>query len=192
VSGYDRAPDRQPWGWYRLADEFAGALVETAGFRAGDLVLDLGAGDGVITRLLVERGAHVLAFELHPRRASRLAADFADEDTVKVVRADIAELRLPRRRFHVVANPPFAHASRVLTQLTSRHSALAGASIVLPISVAGRWQHRLIERRAPWTLSIVSRLPRSAFTPRPRVDCCIALLDLRPERRARRCSASAR
>ena len=166
-----------PWGWYRLADEFAGALVETSGVRAGDLVYDLGAGDGTITRCLAARGARVIAFELHPARASSLAAAFATDRNVKVVRADITELRIPRRRFHVVANPPFGVASRVLAQLTARHSSLAGASLVLPVSVAARWQRRLRETRSPWTLSVASRIPRSAFTPRPRVDCCIARID---------------
>jgi 23S rRNA (adenine-N6)-dimethyltransferase len=174
VSGRNAAV---PWAWYRLADEFAVALVETSGVRAGDLVYDLGAGDGTITRCLAARGARVIAFELHPARASSLAATFAADRKVKVVRADIAELRIPRRRFHVVANPPFLVASRVLTQLTARHSSLAGASLILPVSVAARWQHRLRDTRSPWMLTVVSRIPRSAFTPRPRVDCCIARID---------------
>lgn len=169
-----------PWGWYRLADEFASALVETSGVRSGDLVYDLGAGDGTITRHLAARGARVIAFELHPTRASSLHASFGSDDNVKVVRADIGELRLPRRRFHVVANPPFGIASRVLTQLTARHSALAGASLVLPVSVAARWQERLRDQQTPWTLTVLSGVPRSAFTPRPRVDCCIARIDRRP------------
>ena len=165
---------RKGWGWYRLADEFAVALVDSSAVRPSDLVLDLGAGDGVITRCLAARGARVIAFELHPERADSLVAEFSRVGGVKVVRADITELRLPRRSFHVVANPPFATVSRVLDQLTGRHSALVGASLVLPISVAMRWQQRLGERRPPWTLFITSRIPRSAFAPRPRVDCCIA------------------
>ncbi len=137
-------------------------------------MLDLGAGEGVITRHLADRGARVIAFELHPRRAAALAAQFDGVRAVKVVRADITELRLPRRRFRVVANPPFGCASRVLAQLTVSHSAMDRAAIVLPIEVAARWRGRLATRRTPWTLSIVDRIPRSAFTPRPRVDCCIA------------------
>lgn len=166
--------DRTRWDWYRLADEFADLLVESQHIGAGDLVLDLGAGDGVITRRLAVRGARVIAFELHPRRAGKLAAEFADSDRVKVVRADITDLRLPRRPFDVVANPPFGCVSAVLAQLTARRSPLAGASLVLPIDVAARWQRRLAERRTPWGLTVSARLPRSAFTPRPRVDCCIA------------------
>ncbi len=178
MSGRNEAP----WGWYRLADQFAGALVAASDVRPGDLVYDLGAGDGIITRHLAERGARVIAFELHPARASSLAATFAADENVKVVRADIAELRIPRRRFHVVANPPFGVASRVLAQLTVRQSSLASASLVLPLSVAARWQHRLQNQRNPWDLSVVSRIPRSAFTPRPRVDCCIARIQRWPNR----------
>ncbi len=168
---------RARWGWYRLADEFAEALVDSSAVRAGDLVLDLGAGGGAITHRLAALGVRVIAFELHEGRAAQLDARFAGVDTVRVVQADITDLRLPRRRFHVVANPPFALCSPVLRQLTARPSALVGASLVLPNDVAARWQQRLGERRSPWNLTITSRIPRSAFTPRPRVDCCIARLE---------------
>ncbi len=55
-----------PWGWHRLAPGWAERLVADAGVRPGDLVLDIGAGDGAITAPLVVAGARVVAFELHP------------------------------------------------------------------------------------------------------------------------------
>ncbi|MEL6893224.1 MAG: rRNA adenine N-6-methyltransferase family protein [Actinomycetota bacterium] len=149
------------------------SLVESSGIGRGDLVLDLGAGDGAITRRLADRGARVIAFELHPGRVAALRARFDRPSLVKVVRADITDLRLPRHRFSVVANPPFGCVSRVLAQLTSHHSRMERATLVLPVSVAARWQHRLARRPTPWTLTVVERVPRSAFTPRPRVDCCV-------------------
>lgn len=122
---------RSRWGWHRLADGFARELVAGSGVGRGALVLDLGAGDGAITRHLVAAGARVIAFELHPERAATLRATFP-ERTVKVVRADVADLRLPTRDFHVVANPPFAVISPVLRRLTHRHSRLVRADIVVP------------------------------------------------------------
>ena len=156
------------------------ALVDSSDARRGDLVLDLGAGDGAITAHLARLGAEVLAFELHPARAARLDSRFAGVDGVTIVRADVASMHVPRRPFHVVANPPFGLASPVLNRLTARGSSLQHASLVLPVSVARRWQWLLDERRAPWALSVESRLPRSAFTPRPRVDCCVVRIRRRP------------
>jgi SAM-dependent methyltransferase len=119
------------WGWHQLSDPWAERLVRSAGIRRGDLVVDIGAGAGAITRPLVERGARVVAVELHPGRAADLQRRFAD-DAVTVVRADAAELRLPRRPFSVVANPPFAAASAVLRRLLSPGSRLTHARLVLP------------------------------------------------------------
>ena len=57
------------WGFHRLAEPSARRLVEAAGIRRGDLVLDIGAGDGGLTRpLALDHGA-TLAIEAHPRRA---------------------------------------------------------------------------------------------------------------------------
>lgn len=168
MSGNSRAR----WGWYRLAEPFARDLVERSDVGSGDLVLDLGAGDGALTGHLARTGARVIAFELHPERADTLRQRFDSCSTVKVVRADVSDLRLPSRPFRVVANPPFAVASAALARLTSRASRLEQADLILPVDVAARWAERL----APtgWSLTVASRLPRSAFTPRPRVDCCVA------------------
>ena len=94
------------WGWYRLDPAWAERLVADSGVRQGDLVLDIGAGDGALTAPLLERGARVIAIELHPGRAAALRQRFGAD--IKVVQVDAADLRLPRRPFHVVANPPWA------------------------------------------------------------------------------------
>ena len=70
------APGRR-WGWHRLRAERAEQLVAVAAIRPGDLVLDLGAGDGALTEPLRAAGARVLAVELHPGRAERLRTRFA-------------------------------------------------------------------------------------------------------------------
>ena len=164
MSGRSRAR----WGWHRLTDPFAARLAADSGVGRGDLVLDLGAGEGAVTRHLVESGAQVIAFEIHPERVAKLRARFPQ---TRVVRADITDLRLPRRPFVVVANPPFDGVSAVLTRLTHRHSRLVRADLVVPISVAARWGDRLAT--SAWQVTVQHRLPRSAFRPPPRIDCCV-------------------
>jgi 23S rRNA (adenine-N6)-dimethyltransferase len=155
------------WSWNRLADDVARELVERSGAGRRHLVLDIGAGDGAITRHLVATGATVVAFELHTERVRLLRDRFAGSE-VRVVRADVRDLRLPTRPFRVVANPPFRGVNAVLVRLTHHASRLERADLILPRSVAADWATRL--RRARWDVVETRPLPRSACTPRPRID----------------------
>lgn len=163
-----------PWGWHRLAPSAAQRLVADAGVRPGDLVVDIGAGTGAVTAALVDAGARVIAVELHPARAATLRARFADDD-VTVVRADAADLRLPRRPFGVVANPPFAAAGAVLRRLLAPGSRLTRADLVLQHAAARRWATGRAPGAGRWgadyAVHLGRRIPRRAFTPRPSVDC---------------------
>jgi 23S rRNA (adenine-N6)-dimethyltransferase len=180
------AEPRTWWGWHRLADRWARQLVDHARLGRGDLVLDIGAGTGAITRHLAATGARVIAIEWHPRRAHELRRLFADRN-VKVVRADAAELWLPNRPFHVVANPPFGITTALLRRLLNPRTRLVGAELVVPRHVAARW----VAGRAPgarrWSheFSATARghVPRFAFHPPAPSDAAILSI---VRRRARR------
>ena len=167
------------WSWYRLADDVANELVTDSGVGPGDLVLDLGAGDGAITHRVARTGARVIAFELHPERSRELRARYDGHRRVKVVRADVRDLRLPTRPFRVVANPPFAGVSAVLVRLTARGSRLERADLIVPVSVARVWSDRLATRPGPRVVTSTRRVRRSAFVPRPRIDCCVMVIERR-------------
>lgn len=159
---------RPLWGWHQLDSSFADRLVAEAGLRPGDVVIDVGAGRGALTAALLRAGAVVVAVELHPGRADDLRRRFAG-DPVTVVRADAADLRLPRRPFKVVANPPFAVLKPVLRRLLSRGSQLAAADLIVPRHVASEWCGQKAPGWGRWQVDFVVERGRSvppfAFTP---------------------------
>lgn len=106
-------------------------MVKDAGIRPGQLVVDLGAGDGVLTAALATAGARVLAVELHPDRVHQPLRRFADVDSVTVLELDLLALRLPRRPFRVVANPPWSLAKPIIRMLTEPGSRLSSADLLL-------------------------------------------------------------
>ena len=170
---------RRAWGWHPLTDEWATRIVADAAVRPGQLVLDIGAGHGALTAELVERGARVIAVELHPARVRHLHGRFAGRP-VTVVRADALSIRLPRHPFRVVASPPYAIASPLLRLLLAPSSQLTAADLVLQRAVVrrytggraagpGRWRRR-------WRLQEGRPLPRRAFRPSPRVDSAVLVV----------------
>jgi 23S rRNA (adenine-N6)-dimethyltransferase len=161
---------RRAWGWHRLADEWAARVVAAAGVRPGELVLDIGAGEGALTAHLVRAGARVVAVELNPRRADVLRERFPG---ITVVHADAASLRLPGRPFRVVANPPYGISSTLLRTLLAPGSRLVAADLVLQRAVVRR--HASDGARG-FSLSVGLMLPRRAFLPPPRVDSAVLVV----------------
>ena len=155
---------RRAWGWYRLTDEWAARLVKDAGIQPGELVLDIGAGTGAITARLLAAGAHVIAVELHPGRVAHLRRRFSGTP-ITVVRADAATLRLPRRPFRVVANPPYAIASALMRVLLSPGSRLDAADVVLQRAVVRSYVDGTGGGRKS-----------CAFVPSPRVDSAVLVI----------------
>ena len=143
---------RRAWGWHRLTDEWAARVVAAAEVRPGELVLDIGAGEGALTAHLVRAGARVVALELNPRRAGVLRERFGG---ITVVHADATSIRLPGRPFRVVASPPYGISSRLLRTLLAPDSRLAAADLVLqravdPGGLFAGYAARLSSRRARW------------------------------------------
>jgi 23S rRNA (adenine-N6)-dimethyltransferase len=163
---------RGAWGWHPLDSRWAQRIVDSAGITPGELVLDVGAGLGALTAPLVRAGAQVVAVELHPGRADRLRRRFADAP-VTVVRADAADLRLPRRPFRVVSSPPYGISTALLKRLLAPGSRLVSADLVLQRAVVNRWTAHTTRY---YDLSIGIRLPRKAFTPPPHVDSAVLLI----------------
>jgi 23S rRNA (adenine-N6)-dimethyltransferase len=152
----------------------AAELVRAAGIGPGDLVLDLGAGTGVLTRALARTGARVIAVELDPVLAAGLRSRFPG-----VVEDDALRVPLPRSPFRVVANLPFACGTAILRRLLDPRVPLASADVIVEWGLAEKrtavWPSTQlsVEWGAWFELTLVRRLPRSCFAPPPSVDAAV-------------------
>jgi len=171
--------DSRRWGWHQLDASWAGRLVAEARVRPGELVLDVGAGTGAVTAALVAAAARVVAVELHRGRATALRRQFPARE-VTVVAADATHLRLPRRSFRVVANPPYAITSPLLRRLLQPGSRLVAADLVLQRQAAQRWASADAPGYRRWAkefdVRLGLRIPRSAFHPYARVDHVVLVI----------------
>jgi 23S rRNA (adenine-N6)-dimethyltransferase len=160
-------------------------LLRSAAIGPGQLVVEFGAGPGVLTAPLAGTGARVLAVERDAHFVERLRRRFDDRPAVRVVHGDLRSVPLPRRPFAVVANLPFAVSTAALRRLLDPPTtALTGADLIVEWGFARRLTqgHPRDLRTAWWAarfeLRMAARIPSSAFSPPPRVAA--AHLVIRP------------
>lgn len=171
-----------PAGLHILRAGIATDLVEAAGVRPGDLVLDLGAGTGALTRPLASTRARVLAVERDPRLAALLRGRYAGSPTVRVVEQDLLSFRPPRRPYQVVANPPFSLIMATLGLLLDDPArGPRRADLVVPWHLALRLTRGTGRRGRSWrrryAFRIARRLSPSAFRPPPSVPAAVLVAE---------------
>jgi 23S rRNA (adenine-N6)-dimethyltransferase len=175
------SPQARPRGRHALRSRaFANELVRDAGVRPGALVLDLGAGGGLLTRALLDAGARVRAVELDQDALKRLRTRFDGDPRVEVVEEDATMLPLPARPFAVVANLPFAAGTAILRRLLGDPRVpLTQLDVIVEWGLAAKrtavWPSTVLGCTwgAWYELRLVRRVPRACFVPPPSVDAAV-------------------
>jgi 23S rRNA (adenine-N6)-dimethyltransferase len=181
-------PSRSAPGQHFLrSSRLAAEIVREAGVAPGDLVVDVGAGTGALTRALADAGASVLALELDHGLAASLRRRFAGRE-VRVLELDARRFGWPDRPFAVVANLPFAGSGSILSGLLGDpHVPLRRLDAIVQweaaVKHAAVWPATLKSTHwGAWhELAVTARISRSAFSPTPAVDTGV----LRAVRRSR-------
>jgi 23S rRNA (adenine-N6)-dimethyltransferase len=159
-------------------------LVRAARIQAGDLVLDLGAGTGVLTAALARRAGRVIAVEIDQELAAGLQRRLPE---VEVLAGDALRVALPREPFKVVANLPFDGATALLRRLLDPRAQLVSADVIVEWAVACKraavWPSTQLSAYwgAWFELSVVRRLPRCVFAPPPAVNAGVLRIVRRAE-----------
>lgn len=94
-------------------------LIGHSNIRRKDLVVEIGAGSGVITSALSKKAGRVIAIEKDARTADKLRRNLAERGTrnVEVVETDFMDFRLPEEPYKIFANPPFHISSAIIHKM---------------------------------------------------------------------------
>ena len=88
-------PIRKRFGQHFLRDAAViDAMIEAVSPRAGDVVVEIGPGDGALTFPLLAAGARVVAVEIDRARADALRR--REAENLRVVEGDILRVDWPR------------------------------------------------------------------------------------------------
>ena len=187
---------KHAWGQNFLDDARVLAdIVQAARLGPGSVVVELGAGLGHLTRVLLDTGARVVAVERDRDMVHVLEETPAERLTV--VAANAARLDLAvvagTRPLTLVGNLPYHLTSSILFEVLEQHRDLVRCVFTVQKEVADRVAAGegvrsgglLTVLLGVWfDASVVRVVPASAFHPPPKVDSAVLLLEHRSTPRA--------
>jgi 16S rRNA (adenine1518-N6/adenine1519-N6)-dimethyltransferase len=165
------------------------AVAVHAGLSMADEVLEVGAGVGTLTVALAARCRRVVAVELDGRLIPALRESLAGIENVEVVRTDILRFNVrsafPLGNEVVAGNIPYNLTGALIRKLLDDPPRPRSLSLVVQKEVAERWTATSGASLATVAVQVFAEarialtVPRSAFTPAPRVDAALVVLDVR-------------
>ena len=163
------------------------AIVRDAGLVPGDVVLEVGAGEGVLTERLAEAAAHVHVVEID-RGLEAALAEIAARPNVELHWADAMKLDFAALRpapTAVVSNLPYSVATPVILRTIEQLPSVGSWTVMVQREIAERLRAAPGSRtygsasavaQIACEVELVRRVDPAVFRPRPRVDSAILRL----------------
>ena len=169
-----------------LDDDFMEEIVDLSGVGAGDCVLEIGPGPGVLTRHLASRCARVLSVEIDRKLEPVLADVLKGVENAQVVFEDVLRCDLPAllgerfggRRARVVANLPYYITADAVLRLLTCGAEIEDITLMVQREAAERLSARVGEKNYGLLamtvqyfceLESLMDVPPERFTPPPHV-----------------------
>jgi len=171
---------------FAVDDSLLQSMIAYADVNSDDVVLEVGAGFGFLTRLLSPRARRVIAVEIDPRLAVILRERVSTLPNVEVIEGDILTTSIPQFD-KVVSTPPYSISSPLLFWLLEKHFELAVLAFQeefakrLTAAVGSKDYSRLtVATYYRVDAELLDRVPRSSFYPSPDVDSVVVRLKPKP------------
>jgi 16S rRNA (adenine1518-N6/adenine1519-N6)-dimethyltransferase len=178
-------------------------IADLAAPGADDVVLEIGAGLGFLTRELAARAGSVVAVEIDDRLVSILRSELQPFANVRLLQCDALGgpgRRLPEQvvaavagatRLLVVANLPYSVTGALLAEIFALTPMAQRAVLLVQKELAQRlsagpgtpeYGGLSAQLQACYRVRLVRDVPPDVFRPRPKVMSAVLQLDLRPDR----------
>ncbi len=162
-------------------------ILTAAQLSPEDHVLEIGPGDGCLTRELLKSAQQVIAIEIDQRMIAYLQRQLADFSNLVLIQADALnydydQLLTKHRPFKLVANLPYYIATPLIQHFIGLHQFFSILVLMLPSEVAKRINAKPRSKdygffsifvQFYYQIKTVCRAPAQAFYPQPKVDSLV-------------------
>lgn len=162
-------------------------IANCAAISAEDTVLEIGPGLGTLTSELLRRAKRVVAVEFDEELARKLPGQFPGKD-LRVVNQDILSFDLSTlpAGYKVVANVPYYITSKIVQMLMTAKNKPSVAVLLVQKEVAeriagapGNMSILAVSAQLYAEVSLGNEVPAGLFTPPPKVDSRVVILNTR-------------
>lgn len=183
-------PTRSMGQNFLTSTEVVEDIVEIAGVRPNDLVIEIGPGMGILTRQLLTAGARVIGVELDRELAELLRRELGHVDRFTLVEQDARYLDITSltggEPYLVVANLPYSVATVIIRSFMEAPHPPKRMAVMVQKEVA----ERMTAQPGDMSLlglatalyadaSIAMVIPPDVFLPPPKVDSAVVVLHSR-------------
>lgn len=162
-------------------------MISYAAINQEDVVLEIGAGLGFLTRLLSKKCGRVVAVEIDPKLVKMLKEQLQGLRNLDLIEGDLLKVSVPQFN-KVVSTPPYSISSPLLFWLLERKFDCAVMTFQrefaerLAATVGSRDYGRLtVNSYYRAEVELLDHVPRSMFYPPPNVDSIVVRLKPRRE-----------
>jgi 16S rRNA (adenine1518-N6/adenine1519-N6)-dimethyltransferase len=147
-----------------------------------DVVLEIGAGFGFLTRLLSNIAKDVIALELDYRLIKALKENLHGNKNVRIIQGDFLKIPLPKFT-KIVANPPYSISSKMILHLFNFNFQSAVLTLQKEFvkkltAQKGNANYGSLSVIASYSASIneLEAVPKQSFYPVPQIDSTVVLI----------------
>ena len=159
-------------------------IIQAAGLKPNDTVLEIGPGLGILTKELVKKAGEVIAVEKDPKMCQILEEELKDFKNVKIIQDDILKSNIQylisNIQYKVVANLPFYLTAPVIRKFLETKTPPKSMVLVVQKEIA----QRICSRPPKMSIlavsvqfyaepKIVGYISKKSFWPIPKVNSAI-------------------
>jgi len=169
-------------------------IVESLGLQTGDVVVEIGPGQGALTKHLSENPVKLIGIEVDERAIRLLQERFGEK--LELIHRDVLEIDLDElaqqngKKLRIVGNIPYYLTSEILFWLFDARQAITDATLMVQYEVARRLtappknkEYGILSIFTQFytECEILFKVSRNCFFPKPEVDSAVVRFTFREQ-----------